>query len=101
MGTPRLKAIGPNDRPPEAKPLKALTILQAIERQDYLQELIATHKRLAVAVQDEACPPAALNALTKQQLAISKEISQLRKQAKEEAADNAVSEDENWSEEAI
>jgi hypothetical protein len=80
---------------------QSLTIMQAIERGDRLAELVATHRRIGKAVQDESTPARDLASLTRRQMEISKEIEALKRQRLEEAESGAVSGDEAWSEEAI
>ncbi|MBL3682664.1 hypothetical protein D3229_10010 [Leucobacter aridicollis] len=63
--------------------------------------MVATHKRIAKAVQDEDTPARDLASLTRRQLEISKEIESLRRQLEEEAVQDADTSDEEWSEEAI
>ena len=99
MPAPRLKAVGPHDVPPARR--RPMTIIEAVDAGDRLAELVATHRRIAKAVQDDATPARDLAALSRRQMEISKEIEVLKRQADEEAAENAVSEDEDWSEAAI
>ena len=96
----KLEVVGPNSPRRSAKK-KRLTIVQAVKSGDRVAELEATHLRIAAAVEDESTPARDLASLTKRQLEISKEIESLRKQQKEAAKDGAISEDEDWSEEAI
>ena len=91
--------VKPGDRPAPRKRL--MTIIEAIDAEDRLAELIATHRRIAKTVQDEATPARDLASLSRRQMEISKEIDALKRQKVEEAEDNAVSDDEEWSEEAI
>lgn len=83
------------------KPAQALTIMQAIERGDRLAELVATHRRIGKAVQDESTPARDLASLTRRQMEISKEIEALKRQHAEEAEAGATSGDEAWDSEAI
>lgn len=91
-----LRAVKPGEAPP-----KAMTIIEAVVAGDRLAELVATHRRIALAVQDESTPARDLASLTRRQLEISKEIEALKRQQQEEAAEGAISADEPWSEEAI
>ncbi|GAA1579344.1 hypothetical protein [Leucobacter aridicollis] len=97
MAAPKLRAVKPGEKP-RAKPL---TIVEAVEAGDRLAEMVATHKRIAKAVQDEDTPARDLASLTRRQLEISKEIESLRRQLEEEAVQDADTSDEEWSEEAI
>ena len=94
-----LRVVGPNDSPPRKK--RPMTILEAVDAQDRLAELEGVHRRIAKAVQDEDTPARDLASLTRRQLEISKEIDGLRRQQEEEAEERAISESEEWSEEAI
>lgn len=93
-----LRALKPGETAPPKKPM---SIIEAVTAGDRLAELIATHRRVASAVQDEDTPARDLASLTKRQLEISKEIEALRRQRQEEAVEGAISADEGWSEEAI
>lgn len=93
-----LRALKPGETAPRSKPM---TIIEAVTAGDRLAELVATHRRIATAVQDEGTPARDLASLTRRQLEISKEIEALRRQKQEEAVDGAISDDESWSEEAI
>lgn len=93
-----LRAVKPGEKAPRPKPL---TILEAVVAGDRLAELVATHRRIATAVQNEDTPARDLASLTRRQLEISKEIETLRRQQDEEADEGAISGDEAWSEEAI
>lgn len=90
-----LRAVSADEKP------QSLTIMQAIDRGDRLAELVATHRRIGKAVQDESTPARDLASLTRRQMEISKEIEALRRQQSEEAEADATSGDEAWSEEAI
>ncbi len=91
-----LRAVEPGE-----KPKRPLTIIEAVEAGDRLAELVATHKRVALAVQDESTPARDLASLTRRQLEISKEIEALRKQLGEESDGEVSPGDEQWSEEVI
>lgn len=97
MAAPKLRAVKPGEKAPK----KPLTIVEAVEAGDRLAEMVATHKRIARAVQDEDTPARDLASLTRRQLEISKEIESLRRQLEEEAVQDADTSDEEWSEEAI
>lgn len=94
-----LSVVGPNDKP--ATKRRPMTIIEAVDAGDRLAELVATHRRIAKAVQDEATPARDLASLSRRQMEISREIDVLRRQEVEEAEAGVVSEDEDWSEEAI
>jgi hypothetical protein len=78
-----------------------LTIIEAVAAGDRLAELVATHRRVALAVQNEGTPARDLASLTRRQLEISKEIEALKRQQDEEADTGVIAPDEGWSEEAI
>lgn len=93
-----LRVVGPGEVAPKPKPM---TIIEAVIAGDRLAELIATHRRIALAVQNENTPARDLASLTRRQLEISKEIESMKRQHEEEAEHGAISGDESWSEEAI
>lgn len=98
MSGRRLRAVGPNESPRRER---QRSIIEAVDAGDRLGELVATHRRIASAVQDEGTPARDLASLTRRQLEIAREIDSLKRHLAEEAVSGAVSEDEEWSEEAI
>ncbi|HWA67148.1 MAG TPA: hypothetical protein VG899_12370 [Mycobacteriales bacterium] len=75
---------------------KARSVLEAVETGDYLSELVATRRRIAVAVSDPNTPARDLAALTRRQLEISKEIRAIEKDRKDEVGEAADTPDEAW-----
>lgn len=98
MAKPSLRAVSPGEKSPKQDPK---TILEAVDAGDRLAEMRFTHRRIAKAVQDESTPARDLASLTRRQMEISKEIELLRRHIEEEAADGAVSEDEEFDQAAI
>jgi len=94
-----LRAVAPDER--QTKPTKPMTILEAVDAGDRLAELVAMHRRIAKAVQDEDTAARDLAALSRRQIEVSKEIESLRRQAKEEAAEHGVSDDEEFDAAAL
>ena len=92
-----LRAVGPNEKAPQ----KRLTILEAIESGDRLAELVAMHRRIGKAVQDESTPARDLAALSRRQMEISKEIEALRRQVSEEAGADVEVSDGEFDAEAV
>lgn len=89
-----LKVVPPGARAARAKPL---TVLEAVESGDYLDELVATHRRIAAAVNDPNTPARDLASLTRRQLEFSKEIKAIRSASGgDEVADAAATPDEAW-----
>lgn len=93
----KLRAVKPGEKATR----KPLTIIEAVEAGDRLAEMVATHRRIAKAVQDEDTPARDLASLTRRQMEISKEIEGLKRQLEEEADQDADTSDEEWTEEAI
>ena len=95
MSAPKLRAVGPDDVAP--KKVRAKTILEASESGNRLEELIAMRRRLAMAMDDPNTLARDLAALSRRQLEISREIDELKRQAEEEAEEDAFTPDEVWS----
>ncbi len=98
MAAPKLRAVSADEKPARTKPM---TILEAVDAGDRLAELVAMHRRIAKAVQDEDTAARDLAALSRRQIEVSKEIESLRRQAEEEAAEHAVSDDEEFDAAAL
>lgn len=98
MASPKLRAVTADEKPARTKPM---TILEAVDAGDRLAELVAMHRRIAKAVQDEGTAARDLAALSRRQIEVSKEIESLRRQAEEEAAEHAVSDDEEFDAAAL
>ena len=99
MASPRkLRAVHADEKPRATRPM---TILEAVDAGDRLAELVAMHRRIAKAVQSEDTAARDLAALSRRQIEISKEIESLRRLADEEAAENAVSADEEFDAAAL
>lgn len=93
-----VRAVAPDERAPR----KPLTITEAVDAGDRLAEMMATHRRVAKAVQDEGTPARDLASLTRRQLELSKEIEALKRQKDEEESDaGGTSEDEAWDAQAV
>lgn len=99
MTSKRLRAVGADEKPP--KPKEPKTVLEAAESGDRISELTAMRRVIAKALDNENTSPRDLAALSRRQIEISKEIDALKRQRSEEAAQGAISSDEEWSEEAI
>ena len=90
MAAPKLRAVSADEKPARTKPM---TILEAVDAGDRLAELVAMHRRIAKAVQDEDTAARDLAALSRRQIEVSKEIESLRRQAEELRAALPVSDD--------
>jgi len=86
-----------------AEPTKPKTITEAAEAGDQRELLVAMRRRVAATVQDPACPPRDLAALTRRLQEIGREIEALDAKAKQEAAEDGDTgtPDEDWDSEAI
>lgn len=93
------RAVGPDEKPPTKEEPK--TVLEAAESGDRVAELTAMRRVIARALDNENTSPRDLAALSRRQIEISKEIAALQRQRAEEEAENAISGDEAWTEEAI
>ncbi|WP_193510471.1 hypothetical protein [Cryobacterium sp. BB736] len=88
-------------KPGETAPRKAkLTILEAAEAGDTLEELRSMRRRIAVALDNANTPARDLAALSRRQLELGKEIDALEARAKEES-ERATVADETFDAEAI
>ena len=95
-GPRKLTVVGPNDVAPR-KRTHSKSILEAAESGDRLLELIAMRRRLAMAMDDPNTLARDLAALSRRQLEISREIDELKRQAEEEAEEDAFTPDEEWT----
>lgn len=91
-----LRAVRTGEKKPVPK-----TITEAAEAGDHRELLVAMRSRIARAVQDTECPPRELAALTRRLQDIAKEIDALDIQAKEEARQDGVTPDEEWTAETL
>lgn len=67
-----LRAVGPDDPPPVRR---KLTITQAADNGTERELLVSLRERVAVAVEDQKCPPRDLAALSRRLTEITKEIA--------------------------
>jgi hypothetical protein len=75
-----------------------LSLLDAVSAGDYLAELVALHRRIAVSVNNPETPARDLASLTRRQLEISKEIKALRAASEgDEVGAAASTPDEEWA----
>lgn len=87
MAERKLRAVEPGEKLKR----KTLTVLEAAEVGDRLEELRAMRRRLATAIQDPNTPARDLASLTRRQIEIGREVEVLELRAKEEAdRDEAV-----------
>jgi len=93
-----IRAVGPGETAPAHEPK---TVLEASESGDRIAEMTAMRRVIAKALDNENTSPRDLAALSRRQIELSREIDSLRRQKAEEAAEDDVSADEEWSEEAI
>lgn len=100
----KLRAVKPDEPAPAASaaPSKAIkSVEDAATRGTRMDELVQMRLVIARALDNPNTSARDLAALSRRQMEISREIESLERQAKEEAADGGISEDEAWSEEAI
>jgi uncharacterized protein with PhoU and TrkA domain len=88
MATRQLRAVQDGET---AKPRKSLSILEAAEAGDRLEELRAMRRRIAVSLDDVTTPARDLAALSRRQIELGKEIDALEARAKEEVERGSVS----------
>ena len=88
------------DEAPAAKAAR-LSVAQAADSGDHRALLVAMRERIARTVSDPDCPPRDLAALTRRLQDIAKEIEAIDLRAKQEAAEDGVTEDEAWNAEAL
>lgn len=79
-------------------PVRALSLLEAVDAGDYLGELRAMHRRIAATVSNAETPARDLAALSRRQMEISKEIRAIMAQVEGDEVGNAAdTPDEEWS----
>lgn len=93
-----LRAVSPGEVP---QPQKMMTILEAAEAGDRLEELRSLRRRIAKALDDPNTLARDLASLSRRQIEISREIEALQRQESEEASDAANIEDEEFDVEAV
>lgn len=93
----KLRAVEPGET---AAPKKQMSILEAAEAGDTLEELKSMRRRIAVSLDNPNTPARDLAALSRRQLELGKEIDMLEARAKEESSRAAVG-DEAFDAEAI
>lgn len=102
MAKSHIRAVGPDETAPAPEPRsEPKTVLEAAESGDRLAEMQAMRRVIAKALDNEFTSPRDLAALSRRQIELSREIDALMRQKAEEAAEDDVSADEEWSEEAI
>lgn len=79
---------------PPRRRRKPLSVLEAANADDRLAELEAMRRRIARAIDAESTAARDLAALTRRQIELGKEISALKRQRVEEAADGDVDDEE-------
>ena len=95
--TNTLRAVEPGESAP---PKKIMTVLEAAEAGDRLEELRAMRRRIAKTLDEPNTPARDLAALSRRQIELGKEIDVLEARAKEESAHDSVA-DEAFDAEAI
>lgn len=100
--SPRLRAVGDDERPAETKPgPRRLKVDIAAREGTDLELLMAMRDRVAEQVADPTCPPRDLASLTRRLEEIRKQIGAERERLSKEADDGDDVEDAAWDEEAI
>lgn len=93
----KLRAVGPEDSGHRL----VTSVSDAAEFGTRVDELVQMRKVIARVIDDESTSARDLAALTRRQIEISKEIEGLRKEWAEEARESDVSDDEEFSAEAV
>lgn len=93
-----LRAVDPDEKP---KPAEITSVETAAEHGTRLDELRQMRRVIARALDSERTSPRDLAALSRRQMEISREIEAYERQAEEEAEEGQISEDEDWTEDAI
>lgn len=96
-----LRAVAPDEKPEKPEKPKPLSLVEAVDGDDYLAILIAQRREMVRDVRDEKGPAKA--ALHRQIALHSKEIAALQAAAAEEAAEDAegATNDEDFDASAI
>lgn len=97
MPAPKLRAVERDEKP---LPAKTLSILEAAELGDRLQELRSMRRRIASAMDDPNTPARDLAALSRRQIEIGRDVDMLELRATEET-DRAAVTDSAFDAEAI
>ena len=95
----KLSVVSASDTPARAPEVK--TVYQAAQTGSVLEELKALRLVIAKKLDDPNLSGRDMAALSKRHIEIGREIDAAQKAEAEEAENGAVSEDEEWSEEAI
>lgn len=101
MAAPRkqhIRAVTPGETP---VPKHAKTVTQAANNGTQRELLVALRTRVAKQVEDPNCPPRDLASLSRRLLEIARDIEALDAAAEQEAAENAVTPDEDFDASAI
>jgi hypothetical protein len=97
-----LRAVADGETRPKPPPKpRRKSVAEAADSGTHRELLVAMRERIARAVQDPECPPRDLASLTRRLQDISKEIDAIDLRAKEEADQDAVSNDEEWDAETL
>lgn len=94
----QFRAIGPDDQPEESE---IVSVFEAGERGSRLDELVQLRRILAHRLDDPGTPAKELSPLVNRHMEVSREIESLSKKVRELEAEVDVSEDAEWSAEAI
>lgn len=94
MGKTQLRAVGPDEKPPEKKPL---TVTQAASKGSQRDLLVAMRDRVAKDVESPNTPARDLAALTRRLMEITKEIEAIDAREAEDGDGPAHTPDEEWS----
>lgn len=80
-----LRAVEPGEKAESTEPKLLLSILEAAEAEDRLEELRAMRRRIAKTLDDSSTPARDLASLTRRQIEIGREVAVLLAQARQEA----------------
>jgi hypothetical protein len=98
MVAPKLRAVGPNE---VAEPRKMLSILEAAEADDRLEELRSMRRRIAVTLDDPNTLARDLAALSRRQIELGRDIDAIVARNAQEAGKSAEITDGAFDAEAI
>lgn len=98
MAERKLRAVVPGEAAPPAKPL---SILEAAEVGDRLEELRSMRRRIARALDDVNTPARDLAALSRRQIEIGREVEALELRAREDSERGEVVADEPFDAAAV
>jgi hypothetical protein len=101
MATRTLRAVTPNEKPRRRAKKAVATVTQAVANGTSRDQLVAMRARIAKAIDDPNIRGADLASLSRRLLEIGKEIEALDAAAKQEAAEDGPTPDEDFDASAV